>query len=217
MNASAGDAVLVQDYVAGRLSQSECEAFEARLSNDAGLVRDLEESLRFREGLEVLREQGVLESLRQPRRRALFAPTRWAAAAAVVVIAVFAALHWGGRYVGERSSPLLAASLGTLRSGSSPAPTVIERYSFATMREATSTPELALPTTGALELRALTAVTDASRTFRVTLSQTGNQKPSPIGSVEHLVPDADGFVVIYADASRLQPGDYRLIVEPEGR
>ena len=38
---------------------------------------------------------------------------------------------------------------------------------------------------------------------------------SRIGSAEHVVPDRDGFVVIYADAGRLEPGEYSLSVEPE--
>jgi len=208
MNASSNDAVAVQDYVAGRLSESECEAFEARLSSEAGLVRELEESLRFREGLEMLREQGVLESLRHSRRRAPYAVTRWAAAAAVVGIVLFAALYRGGHHLDQHSGPTVAASVGTLRGGSSSAPGVVGRYSFAAMRDAASMPELKLPLSGALELRALTGVTDASRTFRVTLSRTGPLNASLIGSVEHVVPDADG--------SRLQPGNYGLIVEPEG-
>jgi hypothetical protein len=36
-----------------------------------------------------------------------------------------------------------------------------------------------------------------------------------LGSVDHLTPDADGFVALYADASQLKPGEYALIVEPE--
>jgi hypothetical protein len=212
----AGNAVLVQDYVAGRLSDSEREAFEERLLNDSGLVRDLEESLRLREGLEVLRERKILEQLRHPRRRGVFVGARWAAVAAAVVIVVSGAVYLGERYLGERSAPVVAASLGALRGGSSPALGVVGRYSFAAMREEASTPEIALPASGALELRALTAVTDASRAFDVTLSVMRDQKASQIGMAEHVVPDTEGFVVIYVDASRLEPGDYGLSVEPLG-
>jgi hypothetical protein len=210
----AGNAVLVQDYVAGRLSESEREAFEERLMNDSGLVRDLEESLRLREGLEVLRDQKILDQLRHPRRRGVFVGAR-AAAAAAVVIAVSAALYLGERYLGDHSAPVVAESLGALRGGSSPAPSVVGVYSFAAMRDAASTPEIALPASGALELRALTAVTDGSRAFGVTLSEMRHQKVARIGVAEHVVPDADGFVVVYVDASRLEPADYELSVEAE--
>ena len=47
----------MQDYIVGRLSDDESHAFEDRLVNDPGLVRELEESIRLREGLQRLREQ----------------------------------------------------------------------------------------------------------------------------------------------------------------
>src|SRR2546429_9659507 len=56
---SAGrDYERMQDYIVGRLSDDDSHAFEDRLLNDPGLVRELEQSLRLRDGLEQLREQG---------------------------------------------------------------------------------------------------------------------------------------------------------------
>lgn len=210
---------MVQDYVAGRLSDADRRAFEEQLLSDASLVRDLEESLRLREGLEMLREQKVLgqrvlgqkrvpgEAWR-PRRPAWFTGFALASAAALAAIVVCV-----GFYYVKRSPPMLAASVAALRSSS--ALVVVKQYSFAVVREATSIPELDLPTSGALELRALTPITGSGRTLRVTLSQIRSQKTSRIGVAEHLAPNADGFVVIYADASTLEQGDYSLSVEPD--
>ncbi len=93
---------------------------------------------------------------------------------------------------------------------------MVERYAFVGMRAKDLTPELALPARGALELRALAASTASSGTFRVTLDQIQTQKISRIGVQEHLVPDSDGFVVIYANTSRLEPGEYLLTVRQDG-
>jgi anti-sigma-K factor RskA len=204
------DAVSARDYVAGRLSDTDREALEERLSSDAGLVQELEQALRLREGLEVLREQEVLGEMWRPQRRSFEKVWTSAAAAAIAIVAVSAALYYG-----KRSPPIVSPSVAMLRGTSSAPLAVVRRYSFAEMRAAISSTQLSLPASGALELRALTPVTDASRAFRVTLSRIRSQNTSRIGEAEHVVPDADGFVVIYADASRLEPGDYSLSVEPE--
>jgi hypothetical protein len=201
----------VQDYIAGRLSDTDRRAFEEQLVDDAGLVRELEESLRLREGLAVLHEQGVLEELRRPRRPGFRFAVAFGTAAAVLV-----GVLWLGHYFGKDSPPALAASLAVLRGTSGPPLKVVHVYVFAAMREAASTPDLPLPASGALELRALTALTGPGRTWRVTLDATRNGKSSRIGIAQHVAPDADGFVAIYADASQLHPGDYVLLVDPDG-
>jgi hypothetical protein len=211
MSTPTNNAGSVWDYVQGRMSDAERKAFEERLLTDVNLVRDLEESLRLREGLEVLREQNVLEELQFPRRRPWRVGFAWSSAAALTMVLVSVAL-----YFGNHSSPVVGVSVAALSAGLSPTPPVVARYAFAEMRAEVLTPELALPPSGVLELRALTAVTDGSRRFRVTLDQIQRQRISRIGGEEHLVPDPDGFVVIYANTSRLEPGEYLLTVEREG-
>ena len=210
MSTSAHPTELVQDYVAGRMSEAERKAFEGRLLTDSELLRDLEMSLRLREGLAMLREQKPLERPQFPRHRALRAGLAWASAAALAAIIV-----WVTLYDVRRSPPIVGASVAAL-SASTRAPPVVERYTFAAIRAPARTPELGLPSSGALELRVFTAITDASGTFRVTLDHIQKQRTSRIGGQEHMVPDADGFVVIYADASRLEPGEYLLRVERDG-
>jgi hypothetical protein len=199
----------VQDYIAGRLSEPELTAFEDRLLVDAALVRDIEETLKLREGLEILRERNDLGVSVRPQRHS-FRTHRLAAAAvaALLLIALCVSV-----YIGKRSPTLVAASVGELRAGATLM--VAEHYSFASMRAASETPDLALPTSGALELRALTRGAGAGRSFRATLEKTLNSQPIRIGEADHLAPDADGFVSIYTDASKLEPGDYFLAVKSD--
>lgn len=209
MSPTVNNPVAVQDYIAGRMSDADRRAFEERLQSDASLAQDLEESLRLREGLEMLREQRVLGRLERPRRRAFLMRMAGASAAAAVILFCVAL------YYVPRSTSTVAASIAALGARSTPPLNVVERYSFAAMREATSTPDLALPARGALELRALTPLTDSHRTFRATLEAIRNEGISPIGVAEHLAADAEGFVVLYADASKLAPGEYSLNVAPD--
>ena len=210
MTTAENDPVLVQNYLAGRLSDPDRRAFEEQLMKNAGLVRQLEESLRLREGLEMLREQNLLTKPAPPRRLAFFLQFSLASAAAVAAIALYLGLQ------SVNGPPtVVAGSVAGLRTRSGAPLTVVEHYSFAAVRKADSTPDLPLPATGALELRALAPAAQAGQKFRVTLEEIRDQKSSPVGLAEHLAPDADGFVVIYADASSLKPGDFALSVAPD--
>jgi hypothetical protein len=216
MTPTANNPVALQDYIAGRMSDTDIRAFEEKLQTDPSLARDLEESLRLREGLAMLREQGVLGQLKRPRPRPRAFFVRAVAAAAVIALCV--ALYYvqqSTQHSTQSSTPTVAASLGALGTRSTPPLNVVKRYSFATVRDAIATPDLALPASGALELRALTALTDSHRTYRATLEKIDNQGVSPIGTAELLAADADGFVVLYADASKLQAGEYSLHVAPD--
>jgi hypothetical protein len=207
MSTAEYDPVLLQNYLAGRLSDPDRRAFEEQLLKDAGLVRRLEESLRLREGLEVLSEQKLLGEPLPARRRPLILWFALASAATVAAIAIYLGLQSF-----SRSPQLIAASVTALHTRSSVPLRVVQHYSFVALREAESTPDLPLPASGALELRALAPIADAGRKFRVTLEEIRNQKPSQIGFADHLAPDADGFVAIFTDASSLQPGNFVLSV-----
>jgi hypothetical protein len=203
----------VQDYIAGRLTEPELTAFEDRLLVDATLVQDVEETLRLREGLEILRERNDLGVSVRPRRH-IFLTRRFAAAAAAALLLIALCVSV---YIGKRSPTLVAASVGELHAGATLL--VTNHYSFASMRAASETPDLALPASGALEFRALTPGAGTAERFRAILEKTLNSRDVGrtvrIGQADHLAPDADGFIAIYADASKLEPGDYSLAVESD--
>lgn len=211
MSTPTENAVSVRDYVAGRMSAAEREAFEGRLLTDASLVLELEESVRLREALEMLREQKLLKESSLSKRRIPPIRLAWGLAGAMAAVLLSVTL-----YHGIHPPPIVGASVTALSAGSGPAPPVVERYAFVGVRAKDLTPELLVPAMGALELRALAPVTGANGTFRVTLDQIQTQRISRIGVQEHLVPDTDGFVVIYANISRLEPGEYLLTVGQDG-
>jgi len=199
----------IRQYIADRLPEEERAALHKRLLVDFDLVKDFETSLKMREALERLRERDELRHLVHPRRTGAL----WGVASAAVAALAAVVLYLG--YAHGPTSPLMAASLSSLRTQAGAARTVSGQYSFALMRSATAVPTVTLPAAGALELRALTAAGNGD-SFRVALDAIGpGAATSRIGVVDHARPDADGFVAIYVDAGRVAAGDYALDVQSE--
>ena len=211
MTAPSGTLESIQAYLGGRLSGAESREFEERLPGDPALVRAMEDTLRLREGLEVLRERGELAPLVRGRRPAhsylVFAA---ALAASIASVAVFLGLQLFAR------APIVTASIDAFAAHSVATSPVAARYTFAAMRQALTNPDFALPASGVLELRVLAPGAEPNRNYRATLSLVPEAAPvANIGAAAHLLPDPDGFVTLYADAARLEPGDYALSVAPE--
>jgi hypothetical protein len=198
----------VQDYLAERLSEADRDAFEEQLVTDPGLVRELEATLRLREGLAMLRDRKQLVT-RWPQR------VRMATVAAACGGILLASMLYTGLRTAQPAPPLMAASINALESAAKVPLAVSKRYVFTTARAASAPPIFDLPGGGALELQALTPSTDPASSFHLRLERRENQATLVVGSLKGLVPDADGFVVAYVDASALRPGDYLLVVEPE--
>lgn len=210
MSRAVGSVESVQDYIAGRMTDADRQEFENQLIDDPSLARELETSLRLREGLEILRDRHKLPPQTARRRRSAMLAIGASTAAASVLLMVYLGLRHA-----RPSSPVMAASLAVMHEHTIAPLLVSERYAFAKIRGAGELPVLDLPANGALELRALTSVTDASQTFLVSLERMQGQRTVRIGAVAHLTPDAEGFVAVYVDASNLEPADYWLNVESE--
>jgi hypothetical protein len=200
----------IRDYAAGRLSDSDTRAFEAELLVNSALVKDLEDSLRLREGLEVLRDRGELDPQLKPRRQWAL---QWSLAAAAAVIAGIGILLWmnspGGRVAA------VASTLEALGRPHGERLSVVARYPFAAMRHESALLVLVLPPRGALELRVLPGSPAPAQSYRVEVDEILTE-PHSIGVVTGLLRDSTGFVTIYADASRLHVGRYALRITPEG-
>jgi hypothetical protein len=200
----------VQNYIAGRMTDVGRRDFENQLIDDPSLLRELETSLRLREGLELLRDRHKLPTQTASRWRSAMLGIGAAGAAASMLLIVYLGLRHA-----RPSSPVMAASLAVMHERTTAPLSVSERYTFAKLRGGGEPGILGLPADGALELRALTSITDASQTFGISLDRIESQRTVRIGAVGHLTPDAEGFVVIYVDASNLKPADYLLNVESE--
>jgi hypothetical protein len=195
----------MQDYVSGRLPDDEHRAFEERLMRDPDLVREFEQSLRLREGLELLRERGhfVKPPVRSPRA------WTWLPALAAAAILALVMFLWvqPGRPPGGVSQSLPGTLLAA--AGGSP---VTAHFTFVATRD-DSTPTLALPASGLIELRAAPAERSAQSDYRVTLvREDDGGSPRPVGTVSNVALTADGYVHAYAEASHLAPGTYALRV-----
>ena len=81
----------MRDYVRGRLPDDERRTFEDRLTRDPVLVREFEQTLRLREGLEQLKEQGYFAGLAPLNTRRL---AMWMPALAAAAIAALAVILW---------------------------------------------------------------------------------------------------------------------------
>lgn len=201
----------IQAYLGGRLSAPESRALEERLPHEPALVRAMEETLRLREGLELLRQRGELAGLmRAPRRPQSYWVFATALAAGIASVAVFLGYQFLAR------TPIVTASIDALAANAGTPLRVTAHYTFAAMRRSAAGLDFDLPATGALELRVLASGADGAATYRATLSIVPQTVPAAtIGTATRLRPDPDGFVTLYADAARLAPGDYALSVMPE--
>jgi hypothetical protein len=209
---SAGrDYERMQDYIVGRLSDDESHAFEDRLVNDPRLVRELEHSLRLRDGLQRLREQGYFrKAASRGMSFRIWLPALAAAAGAGV--ALFLGVYrgtWVHRSPGP--SPILMASRESRLTGVEPL--IAAHFTFISVR-GSSTPDLDLPSAGLIELRAAPVSRMGAPRYRMTLlRQNEGNALEPLGTVAGVALSTDGYVHGYTDAARLESGSYVLRIE----
>lgn len=196
------DFATMQDFIVGRLSEDERRAFENRLVEDPALARELEQSLRMREGLQRLRTQGYLQNTaRRSGSFRVWVPSLVAAAGAGLALFL-----WLSRVTGP--SPILMAA----RTG---APSVAAHFTFVAVRGG-SAPELELPSAGLIEIRAAPSTSETFHGYRVSLvRQVEGASAESVATLAGLAVGTDGFVHFYADASRLALGEYLLRIQPD--
>lgn len=210
MTDTTRDVERIRDYLVGRLSEDEQIAFQDRLARDPSLAREFEQSRRLRAGLRELRTQGYFATAtpnaRNPGTRGLWHPLRLAAAALIVGASLLVAWR-----VNHESSVLTALPTTRLTSG---APLIAAHFTFVSMRDG-KRPELALPSSGLIELQAAPEARTA-KSYGVTLIRNPEGGAAQrVGVVTRLRLGADGYVHCYADSSRLAPGSYGLRIEPD--
>jgi hypothetical protein len=201
------DAGIAQRYLAGQLSPPEQEAYEQYFIRNPDAVRELEATARMKVGLASLRDKGQLDSLLQgapttSRRAALMA-----IAASVAVIAIVVGL-W--RDVRVPDGAALVASATRLVDPSGRPLAVGAIYAVMRTRATDYDAVVTLPAEPqALELRVLPEW--SAPAYDVALSRAG---PSgavvEVATVIDLQVRQDGFVNLYVDSSKLEPGLYLL-------
>lgn len=204
-----GDFLALRQYLAGELPANELRAIEERLERDPQLVRELELHLRMREGLVQVVQAQRAHGRAATRRRDF---RTWSSGlAAAAGCAGIAFLLWG-----QQGTPAPSMLQPTAQpSPATAAPTAVTaRFTFVPVR-GTSRPELELPASGLIELRAAPGP-ERSTPYRVTLArQDAPDRPQPLGTLAAVTAGTDGYLHYYVEASRLAPGDYLLRVEPQ--
>ena len=203
------DYARLRDYLAGQMPDNECRTFEDRLQRDPALARELDLSLRLRAGLEGLRTQGPL-SLSGSSKTLGWAKRLAAAAAAVACIAL---LLW------LRTPTVSAILTSTAEPGASNQPArptaarpIAAHFSFIGTR-GLSAPDLELPPSGLIEMRSAPSRRGPNLRYAVTLVVREPSADRTLAELHDLSADADGYVRCYADAQRLRPGTYELLIE----
>jgi hypothetical protein len=197
----------MRDYVRGRLTDNESQAFEDRLARDPELVREFEQTLRLREGLEQLKDQVYFAkpAPRPARRRIVWMPALAAAAVAALAITLWVQPQISRTGV-LRASPRPAAAAG-----------ISAHFTFVPMRGSSSY-DLDRPAAGLVEFRASPTGPAAGARYRLALERVGQGGVAePVGALADLAPGADGYLHGFADASRLPAGRYLLRVEAAGQ
>jgi hypothetical protein len=198
----------IRDYLAGRLSDEESEAFSERLVRDPQLVRELERTVGLSEGLRQVAGERRPVALPRQHRRSAWLPLLAAAAVGVVAL---------GLWVGSATEgvPLLSASLSTALTRGIAA-NAASQFTFVAMR-GSETPTLSLPREGIVDLRAAVPPGGTAGGYRVTLrAQQAGDPPRTLGSVTVTDVQADGYLHVYVDAARLRRGAYFLDLAQEG-
>ena len=195
----------MRDYVLGRLTDEERRTFEERLARDPELVREFEQTLRLREGLEQLKDRVYFV---KPAPRASRRLPVWMPALAAAAVAALAIILW----VQPHSTGVLRASPGT----AGPAG-VSAQFTFVSLR-GSSAYDLLRPAAGLVEFRASPAGPATGARYRLTLERVQQGGVAePVGALADLTPGADGYLHGFADASHLPAGGYLLRVEAAGQ
>ncbi|PZN29724.1 MAG: hypothetical protein DIU71_13820 [Proteobacteria bacterium] len=205
---------VVARYLADQLADAEREAFEAYYLEHPQMLEELEATARLKLGLARLEDTGELARLmRPPPWYRQFGRLAMAASLAIVILGV---VLW---LAGAPSSlPLAAASRDEL-TGLFRAPlAVASRHTVLRTRSTAPDALIELPSSaGAIELRVLPETVTTAPRFRVGLHRPeAGADSGPLVSLGGLSPDAQGFVSLYLNAARLEPGEYLLRVSPEG-
>jgi len=205
-------------YLAGQLSDAECEAYEARFAADPDALAELEATARLKIGLQRLRRNGELPELLAGS--GALAPNRaWMLAMAAGIAAVVIGMSlWFPRSGPITAPPVLASAASVFKDHNGHSLSVMATAPLFRTRAQKYDAVIELPRErGAIKLRVLPSSPAQAAHYQAALSRLADDDTAQRAvTVTDLTPSADdGFVDVYADSALLQPGRYRLILTPE--
>ena len=189
----------IDRYLANRLSEAERELVETRIVSDAEFRHEVELTQALRDGLRELQKQGEVAPLLRPRtwmwRRAPFAI---AASVLALAIGVGALLYF--ERTATKPAPLVVASLQFERTrGAEPGPD-------ATWQR-TQSPTL-------LEMRFDVGPAPAP-SYSILIERTGTGADTTVFTAASVGIGLDGQLALSINSTLLEPGDYRIRLEPQ--
>lgn len=203
---------IVARYLAGQLNEAERSEFESYYADHREVVKDIERTLRLREGLAVLHERGELEPLVRARPRAAW-PMALGLAAALGVLAVGVWL-----WVSQGTVTPIVNTLAALQDRSGAPLSVASSHVLVRLRGPSSDVAIPLPhERGAIELRILPSAHTENGSFRVLLGQLDAADAiAPLGDTRAQASAEDGFVTTWLDSAGLSTGRYVVELIPAG-
>lgn len=201
---------LVARYLADQLSDAERDQFEAHFVEHPEIVRELEATARFKVGLMQLRDSGELDEL--IRLKPWYRQPRYLAAAATL-----AAVVAGAGYVLQNrpgAQPLLVAESRALHGWVGRPLSTASTHTILRTRSNGYDADIELPASAhSIELRVLPEFSAQPPRYRISLSRVlGDDSVENIGEAGGLPVTDDGFVTVYLNSARLQPGRYQLLL-----
>jgi hypothetical protein len=199
---------IVARYLAEQLSDTDREAFEAYYLEHPDVVRELEAAARFKVGLRQLRDSGQLDAILKSSPR--FTQTRYLAAAACVAMVAVGVFFWQAR--GPGAQPILVATTHSLSDRMGRPLPIASAYTLLRTRSASYDANIALPDSPqSIELRVLPEIEAHPGRYRIKLAVIADDDAlHEIAALAGLAADADGFVPVYLNSSRLLRGRYQL-------
>jgi hypothetical protein len=202
---------LAERYAAGRMTESEQQHFEVRMLLEPALAAEVETIQRMRAGFRVLHERGELQRIADIRRYRR-PRSRYALAAATAAVVIAGAVLMMQSRVKSPNAPLvIASSLADLKVASRDALSVPAALLLTHARGSAEPPEIAAAGSGTLALKVLPGVPGS--TYSVNLLRLTGAAPVLIGKSVQVKSDAAGYVVMYLNSHRLEPGTYQLSIE----
>jgi hypothetical protein len=205
------DQHIIARYIAGQLTDAEASAFEAHYMAHPEVVRDIERTLRLKEGLAILKERGELDALLY--RRMYWRPAMGLAAGiAALVIGVWL-------WVGQTTVAPIVGTVAALVDTQGKPLYVASTHLLVRTRGSASVVEIALPQErSAIELQMIpSSRTDGPGHYRVVLGRLdAANNVTPVAKARAIANAADGLVTAYLDSAQLERGRYAIELQPEG-
>lgn len=192
---------LIEQYVAGRMGEAEACAFEEQCLTNPELARQVEYEQRLKAGLALVARGSTAEFVRSNDH-----PMRWnVAAAAAILLSLFAIYYGWGRYFPQGTKPLMAAvTSDSQRSG--PA------LRLALVRGNENAPVLPA---GSVRVE-IVGLFDLGSHYSVALDRLEqNKKVDTVATLYSQHPTSPVTLEVMVESRQLRPGSYSLRVRKQ--